>query len=145
LKISFLSTFLIVSKNALIITAPVTGTTSVLIVLHQKNNLFETPLTCRTLHVPHHFVFSTYDRVFRTYRAYTSRSTCKATYTLSVKLSDFTVWRHTWRENWVNCEVLTDNTASLRTVLPSRLSHPELRSSLRESHSCLSLSRHIRF
>jgi hypothetical protein len=27
--------------------------------------------------------------------------------TLSVKLSDFTVWRHTWRKNWVNCAVLT--------------------------------------
>ena len=30
----------------------------------------------------------------------------KARYTLSVKLSDFTVWRHTWRKNWVNCAVL---------------------------------------
>jgi len=26
--------------------------------------------------------------------------------TLSVKLSDFTVWRHTWRKHWVNCAVL---------------------------------------
>ena len=60
-------------------------------------------------------------------------------YTLSVKLSDFTVWRHTWRKNWVNCAVLTSNSAGLRTVLSSRLSHRELRSSLRESHSFLSL------
>jgi len=35
---------------------------------------------------------------------------------------------------------LTDNSAGLRTVLSSRLSHRELRSSLRESHSFLSLS-----
>ena len=42
----------------------------------------------------------------------------KERYTLSVKLSDFTVWRHTWRENWVNCTVLTDNSAGLRTVFP---------------------------
>jgi hypothetical protein len=62
---------------------------------------------------------------------------CKAPYTLSVKLSDFTVWCHTWRKNWVNCAVLTDNSASLRTVLSSRLSHRELHSSLRESHSFL--------
>ena len=63
----------------------------------------------------------------------------KALCTLSVKLSDFTVWGHTWRENWVNCAVLTGNSASLRTILSSRLSHTELRSSLRESHSFLSL------
>jgi hypothetical protein len=55
--------------------------------------------------------------------------------TLSVKLSDFTVWSHTWRKNCVNCAVLTGNTADLRTVLSSRRSHRELRSSLRESHS----------
>ena len=60
---------------------------------------------------------------------------CKGRYTLSVKLSDFTVWRYTWRKNWVNCAFLR----GLRTVLPSRLSHRELRSSLRESHSFLSL------
>jgi hypothetical protein len=35
--------------------------------------------------------------------------------------------------------VLTGNSADLRTVLSSRLSHRELRSSLRESHSFLSL------
>ena len=29
-----------------------------------------------------------------------------APYTLSVKLSDFTVWRHIWRKNWVSCAVL---------------------------------------
>jgi hypothetical protein len=49
------------------------------------------------------------------------------------------LWRHTWRKNWVNCAVLTRNSAGLRTVLSSRLSHRELRSSLRESHSFLSL------
>jgi len=42
-------------------------------------------------------------------------------------------------ENWVNCAVLTGNSAGLRTVLSSCLSHRELRSSLRESHSYLSL------
>ena len=63
----------------------------------------------------------------------------KGPYTLSVKLSDFTVWHHTWLKNWVNCAVLTGNSAGLRTVLSSRLSHRELRSSLRESHSFLSL------
>jgi hypothetical protein len=59
--------------------------------------------------------------------------------TLSVKLSDFTVWRHTWRKNWLNCAVLTGNSAGLWTVLSSRLSYTELRSSFRESHCCLSL------
>jgi hypothetical protein len=63
----------------------------------------------------------------------------EAPHTLSVKLSDFTLWRHTWRKNWVICAVLTDNSAGLRTVLSSRLSHRELCSSLRESHSFLSL------
>jgi hypothetical protein len=52
----------------------------------------------------------------------------------SVKLSDFTVWGQTWRKNWVNYAVLTGNSACLRTVLSSRLSYRELRSSLRESH-----------
>ena len=37
------------------------------------------------------------------------------------------------------CAVLTGNSAGLRTVLSSRLSHRELLSSLRESHSFLSL------
>ena len=64
--------------------------------------------------------------------------TYKGRYTLSVKLNDFTVWRHTWWKNWVNCAVLKANSAGLRTVLSS-LSHRELRSSLRESHSFLSL------
>jgi hypothetical protein len=63
----------------------------------------------------------------------------KGRYTLSVKLSDFTVWRHTWRKNSVNCAVLTGKSAGLRTVLSSRLSHRELRSSIRGSHSFLSL------
>ena len=49
------------------------------------------------------------------------------------------MWRHTWRKNWINCAVLIGNSAGLRTVLSSRLSHTELRSSLRESHSFLSL------
>jgi len=64
---------------------------------------------------------------------------CKAPYTLSVKLSDFAVWRHTWRKNWVNCAVFTGNSAGLRTVFSSRLSHRELRSSLAEYQSFLSL------
>ena len=63
----------------------------------------------------------------------------KAPYTLSVKLSDFTVWRHTWWKNWVNCALLTGNSAGPRTVFSIRLSHRELRSSLRESHSFLIL------
>ena len=61
-------------------------------------------------------------------------NTVKRPYTLSVKLSDFTVWRHTWRKNCLNCAVLTGNRACLRTVLSSRFSHRELHSSLRESH-----------
>jgi len=68
--------------------------------------------------------------------------TAKAPYTLSVKLSDFIVWRHIWRKNWVNCVVLTGNSAGLRAVLSSRLSHRELHSSLRESHIFLSLPAH---
>jgi hypothetical protein len=63
----------------------------------------------------------------------------KGANTLSVKLGDFTVWRHTWQKNWVNCAVLTGNSAGFRNVLSSRLSHRYLRSSLRESHSFLSL------
>ena len=60
----------------------------------------------------------------------------KAPYTLSVKLNDFTVWRHIRRKN---CAVLTGTSAGLRTVLSSRLSRRDLRSSLRESHSFLIL------
>jgi hypothetical protein len=41
----------------------------------------------------------------------------KGPYTLSVKLTDFTVCRHTWRKIWVNCAVLTGNSAGLRTLL----------------------------
>jgi len=52
------------------------------------------------------------------------------------------VGRHTWRKNWVNHAFLTYSSAGLRTVLSSRLSHRELRSSLRESHSFLSLPAH---
>ena len=54
-------------------------------------------------------------------------------------MSDFTFWRHNWRKNSVNCAVLIGNRAGLTTVLSSRLSHTELRSSLRESHTFLSL------
>jgi len=42
-------------------------------------------------------------------------------------------------KNWVNWAVLTGNSAGFRTILPSRLSHTELRSSLRVSHIFLSL------
>jgi hypothetical protein len=63
----------------------------------------------------------------------------KGPHALSVQLSDFTVWLHTWRENWVNCAVLTRNSSGLRTVLSSRLSHREMRSSVRVSHIFLSL------
>jgi len=49
------------------------------------------------------------------------------------------VWRHNRWKNWVNCAVLRGNRAGLRTVLSSRLSHRELRSSLMETHSFLSL------
>ena len=49
------------------------------------------------------------------------------------------MWRHTWRKTWLNCAVLTGNSAILRTVFSSSLSHRELHSSLRESHSFLSL------
>ena len=49
------------------------------------------------------------------------------------------MWRHTSRKNWVNWAVLTGNSADLRTVLSSRLSHTELRCSLRKYHSFLSL------
>jgi hypothetical protein len=49
------------------------------------------------------------------------------------------VWRLTWRKNWVNCAGLTGNSADLRTVISSSLSHRQLRSSIRESHSFLSL------
>jgi len=66
----------------------------------------------------------------------------KVRYTLSVKLSDFTVWRRTWRKNWINCAVLTGNGAGLRTVFSSSFSHRQLSSSLRKSHSFLSLHAH---
>jgi hypothetical protein len=69
----------------------------------------------------------------------TAVSNSRAPYTLSVKPNGFIVWLHTWQINWVNCAVLTYNSGGLRTVLSSRLSHRELRSSLRESHRFLSL------
>jgi hypothetical protein len=69
----------------------------------------------------------------------TGLTVCKAPYILSVKPSDFTVWRHTRQKNGVNCAVLIYNSAGLWTVLSRCLSHRELRSSLRESHSFLTL------
>ena len=63
----------------------------------------------------------------------------KRRYTFSVKLSDCTVWRRTWRKNWVNSAVFTGNSAGLGTVLSRRLSHRELRSLLRESQIFVSL------
>jgi hypothetical protein len=42
-------------------------------------------------------------------------------------------------KNWVNRAVFTGNSAGLRDVLSGRLSHRELRISLKESHSFLSL------
>jgi hypothetical protein len=71
------------------------------------------------------------------------RTDTKGRYTLSVKLSDFNVWRHTWRKNWVNCAVFTGNSTGLRTVLSSPLSLRELSSSLTEYHSFLSLLSNI--
>ena len=59
--------------------------------------------------------------------------------TLSDKLTDFTVWSHIWRKNWVNCAVLIGNSAHFKTVLSNPLSRRELRSSFRESYSFLSL------
>jgi hypothetical protein len=66
-------------------------------------------------------------------------SSLKAPSTLSVKLSYFTLWRLSWRINWVNCAVLTDNSTGFRTVLFHSSFTRELHSSLRESHSFLSL------
>jgi hypothetical protein len=43
------------------------------------------------------------------------------------------------QKNWVNCAVLTGNSAGPRTVLSGRFSQRELGSSLRESYSFLSL------
>ena len=76
-----------------------------------------------------------------------------APYTLSVKLSDFTVWRHSWRKNWVNCAVLTGSSAGLRTALYGRLSHrtaqftqgiPQFPQLTCRNHDGI-ISRHIRF
>ena len=49
------------------------------------------------------------------------------------------MWCHIWRKNWADCTVLKGNSAGLRTVLSSHLSHTELCSSLRDSQSFLSL------
>ena len=46
-------------------------------------------------------------------------SAFKAPYTLSVKLSDFTVWRQTWRKNWVNCAVHWGNPTVSLIYLPT--------------------------
>ena len=88
---------------------------------------------------PQHFLLKSPKSVFSSLRGVKFDS-LKSYYTLSVKLSDFTVWRHTWRKDWVNCAVLTGNSAGLRIVLSSRLAYRELRSSLRESHSFLTLT-----
>jgi len=66
----------------------------------------------------------------------------EARYTFWVTLRDFFVWRHTWRKNWVNSQ-FWQAIVCLRTVFSNRLSQRELRSSLRESHSFLSLSADI--
>jgi len=87
---------------------------------------------------PEQSEFTLHQRFLR-YGERTPRGSCKARYTIPVKLSDFTVWSHTWRENRVNCAVLTGNSEALKTVFSSRLLHRELRSSLRESHSFISL------
>jgi hypothetical protein len=79
------------------------------------------------------------ERPEKTRCMHTARWVSEAPYTLSVKLSDYNMLRHTWRKNWVNWAVLTGNSAGLKTVISSRISHIELRSSLRESHSFLSL------
>jgi hypothetical protein len=39
-------------------------------------------------------------------------------WTLLVKLSDFTVWRHIWRKNWANCAVFTGNSAGIKVSFP---------------------------
>jgi hypothetical protein len=78
--------------------------------------------------------------IFITTVQYASWQFCfSAPYTLSVKLSDYTVWRHIWRKNWVKCAVLTRNIVSLRTVLSSCPSNRELHSSVREYPSFLIL------
>jgi len=61
-------------------------------------------------------------------------SPSKAPYTLS----DFTVTSYL-TEKLSKLRSFEGNSAGLRTVFSSRLSHTELRSSLRESHSFLSL------
>jgi hypothetical protein len=70
-------------------------------------------------------------------RCNVGREVISALYTLSE--TELSVWHHAWQKNGVNCAVLTGNSSGLRTVLSSRLSHRELHSSLRESHSFLSL------
>jgi hypothetical protein len=58
--------------------------------------------------------------------------------TLSVPLTDFTVTSYL-TEKLGKARSFEGNGAGLKTVLSSRLSHKELRSSLRETHSFLSL------
>jgi hypothetical protein len=86
-----------------------------------------------------HGVCGPHDNTNVTHMALGGPSVWHACSTLSGKLSDFTVWCHTWRKKWVNCAVLTSNSAGLRTCLSIRLPHRELCSSLRESRSFLSL------
>jgi len=49
------------------------------------------------------------------------------------------VWCPTWCKSWVNSVLFTDNSTDLKTVFSIRLSHRDLRNSLKESHSFLSL------
>jgi len=109
--------------------------------LHFQGQWFPTVWSLRWLW--RHYASPKYLYVFTRRHGFRYRKTSifmnTAPYTLSVKLSDFIVWRHTWRKNLVKCAVLTGSSAELRTVLSSRLWHTELRSSHRESHIFLSL------
>jgi hypothetical protein len=62
---------------------------------------FIQPSTCTYVYPP-----SLYDFISKTLHTLLQMATYKGRYTLSVKLSDFTVWHHTWRKSWVNCAVL---------------------------------------
>jgi len=53
-----------------------TGMMSVLIILQQKDYLFESPSTCWRVYIPPHFLFCTYNRVYGTYPVCKWGSTC---------------------------------------------------------------------
>ena len=59
--------------TVLIVTA---GMMSVLIILQQKDYLFESPSTCWMVYIPPHFMCFTYNRVYRTYPVCKWGSTC---------------------------------------------------------------------